>query len=239
MDDHPEYRRGQTIGRRGIERRWERELRGADGKENVAVDAKGRHLGKEMDELLIPESERRVDAMPGNNLVLSLDERLQDAADKAFPGRAGAVVVMEAKTGFVLAMLSRPSYDPNKMSLRITREELRKINEDPLKPMLFRVMNENYHPGSTFKMATSLAAAAATRWEITAGGATSRPATARSRSRRPCRSLATPSITRPATERGSTPSATWPTGSGTGSPPASTWAGRTAASSRTPRPSIP
>ncbi len=158
MDDHPEYRRGQTIGRRGLERRWERELRGADGKQNIAVDAKGRELDKDTQEALIPESERLVPATPGNNLVLSIDARLQAAADAAFPGRAGAVVVMEAKTGFVLAMVSRPSFDPNKMSGRISRAELAAINADPLKPMLFRVMNENYHPGSTFKPVTSLAA---------------------------------------------------------------------------------
>jgi penicillin-binding protein 2 len=64
---------------------------------------------------------------------------------------------MEAKTGFVLAMVSRPSFDANKMSGRISRSELAKLNEDPLKPMLNRVMNENYHPGSTFKVVTSLA----------------------------------------------------------------------------------
>jgi len=158
MDDHPEYRRGQTIGRRGLERRWEKELRGADGKQNIAVDAKGRELDKDTQEALIPENERLVPATPGNNLVLSLDARLQEAADTAFPGRAGAVVVMEAKTGFIRALVSRPSFDPNKMSMRISRAELAKLTSDPLKPMLNRVMTENYHPGSTFKVVTSLAA---------------------------------------------------------------------------------
>ena len=157
-EDDYSYRRGQSIGRGGLERRWERELRGKDGKENIAVDAKGRHLGKEIDELLIPEGERKIDATPGNNLVLSIDARLQEAADTAFPGRAGAVVVMEAKTGFIRALVSRPSFDPNKMSMRISRTELAKLTGDPLKPMLNRVMTENYHPGSTFKVVTSLAA---------------------------------------------------------------------------------
>jgi penicillin-binding protein 2 len=156
LDDHPEYRRGQTIGRRGLERRWERELRGADGKQNIAVDAKGRELDKDTQEALIPESERLVPATPGNNLILSVDEKLQRAADAAFLGRAGAVVAMEAKSGFILAMVSRPSFDSNKMSGRITRAELKAISEDPLKPMLNRVMNENYHPGSTFKMLMSV-----------------------------------------------------------------------------------
>lgn len=157
LDEHPEYRRGQTIGRRGIERRWERELRGNDGKQNIAVDAKGRELDKDTQEALIPESERLVPATPGKNLVLTIDERLQQAADQAFPGRAGAVVVMEAKTGYVLAMVSRPSFDANMMSGRISRAQLRELSEDPLKPMVNRAMNENYHPGSTFKVVTSLA----------------------------------------------------------------------------------
>ena len=157
MDDHAEYRRGQTIGRRGIERRWERELGGADGKQNIAVDAKGRELDKDTQEALISEADRLVPATPGNNLVLTIDERLQEAADAAFPGRAGAVVVLEVKTGFVLAMVSRPSFDPNMMSGRISRSQLKELSEDPLKPMLNRVMNENYHPGSTFKIVTSLA----------------------------------------------------------------------------------
>ena len=157
MDDHAEYRRGQTIGRRGIERRWERELGGADGKQNIAVDAKGRELDKDTQEALISEADRLVPATPGNNLVLTIDERLQEAADAAFPGRAGAVVVLEVKTGFVLAMVSRPSFDPNMMSGRISRAQLKELSEDPLKPMLNRVMNENYHPGSTFKIVTALA----------------------------------------------------------------------------------
>ena len=157
MEEHEEYRRGQTIGRRGIERRWERELRGADGKQNIAVDAKGRELDKDTQEALIPEGERLVAATPGNNLVLTIDERLQEAADAAFPGRAGAVVVLEVKTGYVLAMVSRPSFDANMMSGRISRTQLKELSEDPLKPMLNRVMNENYHPGSTFKVVTSLA----------------------------------------------------------------------------------
>jgi penicillin-binding protein 2 len=157
-DEHADYHRGQTIGRRGIERRWEQELRGKDGKEAFAVDAKGRRLEEAMNELLIPPEERLVPASSGNNLVLSLDTALQEAADKAFPGRAGGVIVMEAQTGFILAMISRPSFDPNQMSGRISRTEMARLFSDPLKPMINRVMNENYHPGSTFKVVTSLAA---------------------------------------------------------------------------------
>jgi penicillin-binding protein 2 len=154
----PDYRRGQTIGRSGLERRWEKELRGKDGKETIAVDAQGKKLDEALNQLLISEEERFVAPTPGNNLVLTLDQRVQELADKSFTGRAGAVVVMEAQTGFILAMVSRPSFDPNKMSLRISAAEYQELNEDPLKPLINRVMNENYHPGSTFKVVTSLAA---------------------------------------------------------------------------------
>ena len=158
VEAHEDYRRGQTVGRRGIERRWEAVLRGKEGKEAVAVDAKGHRLDEQMNEILIPPEERFVAPKPGDNLVLSLDARLQEESDKAFPGRAGGVLVMEAKTGFILAMVSRPSFDPNQMSGRISRPEMARLFSDPLKPMINRVMNENYHPGSTFKVVTSLAA---------------------------------------------------------------------------------
>src|SRR5947209_20362207 len=108
-----------------------------------------------MNEMLIPQEERFVPATPGNNLVLSLDARLQEAADKAFPGRAGAVVVLEAQTGFVLAMVSRPSFDPNKVSGRISRGGLKDLFDDLLKPMVNRVMDDNYDAGSAFKIRAS------------------------------------------------------------------------------------
>ena len=158
VESHDDYRRGQTIGRRGIERRWEAQLRGTEGREAIAVDAKGRRLDEQMNELLIPPEERFVAAKPGNNLVLSLDSRLQEQVEKAFTCQAGGVIAMEAQTGFILAMISRPSFDPNQMSGRISRAEMARLFSDPLKPMIDRVMNENYHPGSTFKPVVALAA---------------------------------------------------------------------------------
>ncbi len=157
IEKYPDYRRGQTIGRSGVERRYEKDLRGVDGKETIAVDAQGKKLAEEINQLLIPDDERYVAATPGNNLVLSLDQRVQDLADQSFPGRAGAVVVREAQTGFILAMVSRPSFDPNKMSMRISTAEYAALNDDTLKPLINRAMSENYHPGSTFKVVTSFA----------------------------------------------------------------------------------
>ncbi len=150
------YLLGDYVGRRGLERRFERELRGIDGKERVPVDAKGRRKDDADD--LIPEDQRLVASQPGKNLVLSLDWRLQEFAEKTFPATAGVVLAMDAKTGFLLALVDRPAPDPNKMSGRITSAELASIHSDPLQPELFRSIQQHYHPGSTFKALTSIAA---------------------------------------------------------------------------------
>ena len=150
------YLLGDYIGRRGLERRFERQLRGIDGKERVPVDAKGRR--KEDADDLIPEDQRVVPSVPGHNLVLSIDWRLQEFAEQAFPATAGVVLAMDAKTGFLLALVDRPAPDPNKMSGRITAAELAAIHSDPLQPELFRAIQQHYHPGSTFKALTSIAA---------------------------------------------------------------------------------
>src|SRR5512138_3122551 len=150
------YLLGDYVGRRGLERRFERELRGIDGKERVPVDAKGRRKDDADD--LIPEDQRLVPSHPGDNLVLSLDWRLQEFAEKTFPATAGVVLAMDAKTGFLLALVDRPAPDPNKMSGRITPAELAAIHSDPLQPELFRAIQQHYHPGSTFKAVTAIAA---------------------------------------------------------------------------------
>jgi penicillin-binding protein 2 len=150
------YLLGDYVGRRGLERRFERELRGVDGKERVPVDAKGRR--KDDADGLIPEDQRVVPSVPGKNLILSIDWRLQEFAEQVFPATAGVVIAMDARTGFLLALVDRPAPDPNKMSGRITSAELAAIHADPLKPELFRAIQQHYHPGSTFKALTSIAA---------------------------------------------------------------------------------
>ena len=150
------YMLGDYVGRRGLERKWENVLRGIEGKERVPVDAKGRR--KEEADSLIPEDQRVVPSVPGKNLVLSIDWRLQDFAEKTFPATAGVVVAMDLRTGFLLALVDRPAPDPNKMSGRISKAELDAIHNDPLQPELFRAIQQHYHPGSTFKALTSIAA---------------------------------------------------------------------------------
>jgi penicillin-binding protein 2 len=151
-----QYLSGDYVGRRGLERRFERHLRGVDGKERVPVDAKGRR--KEDANDLIPEDQRLVPSVPGHNLVLSIDWRLQEHAESIFPATAGVVIAMDAKTGFLLALVDRPAPDPNKMSGRISGQELAAIYKDPLQPELFRSIQQHYKPGSTFKALTSIAA---------------------------------------------------------------------------------
>jgi penicillin-binding protein 2 len=151
----PSYSLGDYVGRRGLEKRHERTLRGIDGVHFVPVDSKGRALDVAA---FSTEEKRFIPSQPGENLVLSIDWRLQEFAEKTFPATAGVVVAMDAKTGFLLALVDRPAPDPNKMSGRITSAELKAIYEDPLKPELFRAIQQHYHPGSTFKAVTSVAA---------------------------------------------------------------------------------
>ncbi len=127
--DRGAYYLGDYVGRRGLERRYEQDLRGIDGKERVPVDAKGRRKAEA--DSLIPEDQRVVPSVPGNNLVLSLDWRLQEFAEKLFPATAGVVLAMDARTGFLLALVDRPAPDPNKMSGRITGG---RAGRHPLRP---------------------------------------------------------------------------------------------------------
>lgn len=147
--ERPPYAMGDYTGRRGIERSFESTLRGSDGWVKRVVNARGEQ---------IRDSERdAVAPRPGNNVVLSIDARLQAEAERVFPGTAGAVVVLEAQTGFVLAVVSRPSFDPNEMTGRVSPLRLSQLSNDPLEPLNFRAAQEHYHPGSTFKVVTLLA----------------------------------------------------------------------------------
>ncbi len=155
--DRAPYALGDYIGRRGVERGFESVLRGRDGWRKEVVNARGEVMRDlELGNSMIDKS--AVTPLPGNNLILSIDARLQAEAERVFPGKAGAVVVMDPKTGFILAMLSRPSFDPNMLTGRVSSEQLAKLSRDPLQPMVFRTVAEHYHPGSTFKPITLLAA---------------------------------------------------------------------------------
>ncbi len=149
------YALGDYIGRRGLERYFESTLRGKDGVRKEVVNARGRVI-EEFNEKLGEDSV--VPSTPGNNLVLSVDMRLQEEAERAFPGSAGALVVVDVKTGFIRAVVSRPGFDPNLLTGRITPSQMAALSRDPLQPMINRVSANHFSPGSTFKLITALAA---------------------------------------------------------------------------------
>ena len=149
------YFLGDARGRRGVEREFESALRGSDGLRKEVVDARGKVV---LDEATGQVMSNDVSApVPGNNLVLSIDARLQAEAENVFPGKAGALIALDPQTGFIRAIVSRPAFDSNLLSRGVTGEQMAAFAADPLQPMVFRAAAEHYHPGSTFKPITLLA----------------------------------------------------------------------------------
>ena len=148
--DAPEYANempGSVIGKFGLERRYNDSLRGIDGQRQVKVD----NLGREREVLESKE------ATPGKSLRTTLDLDLQVVAELAMEGRQGAVIALDPRTGEILAMVSRPTFDPNKFAVRIKNSDWREINADPGKPLLNRAIQAQLAPGSTFKPIMALA----------------------------------------------------------------------------------
>lgn len=154
------YRPGDKIGRYGVERRWEFYLRGIPGMESFVVNARGQRKDENIqNKLLGPLSKRLEEARPGYHLVLTIDADVQKSAERALRWHdSGAAVVLEAKTGRVLAMASKPSFDPNMLSGRLTQEQARALYDNPYNPMLDKVLQGSYFPGSTYKVIPAIAA---------------------------------------------------------------------------------
>ncbi len=143
------YRQGEIVGQTGLEAALEPYLRGSAGGRNVIVDAAGREVQR-LDE---------VDPVPGGDVTLTLDLDLQRTASEAFrsqpPGesdRLGALVALDPRTGDVLAMVSRPSFDPNAFAGGVPAQTWRALTSDPHKPLQDRVVSGQYPPGSTYKV---------------------------------------------------------------------------------------
>ena len=156
------YESGDRIGATGIERAFESTLRGQRGWEKRVVDARGRYrTGPEAERII--DAPARQDPMPGRDLRVTLDVELQQAVEKAMRAQlSGAVVVVEVRTGRLLASYSKPDFDPNDLSggggkARI-RETFSKLYKDPLHPMLDKAMSGAFQPGSTFKPFSALGA---------------------------------------------------------------------------------
>jgi penicillin-binding protein 2 len=147
-DEEGNYRGTQYIGKLGVEQRYERELHGITGVQEVETSAGGKAV-------------RRLasrPATPGQNVVLSLDIKLQKMVEDLFGDRRGALVAMDPRTGEVLAFVSKPTFDPNLFVDGIDSESWKALSESIDKPLLNRAMRGTYPPGSTYKPFMALAA---------------------------------------------------------------------------------
>ncbi|HTO71553.1 MAG TPA: penicillin-binding protein 2 [Myxococcota bacterium] len=142
------YRRGDIIGVGGIEKLLDPDLRGRPGGRNLLVDAHGREL----------QMLSSVDPEPGRNVVLTIDHRLQEAAEAALDkeDKSGAVVALDPRNGEVLALVSRPAFDPNEFAVGIDPEAWRELTTDPERPLMNRALQGQYPPGSTYKVVTAI-----------------------------------------------------------------------------------
>src|SRR6202163_1604589 len=141
------YNPGDVVGKSGVELQYNQVLMGKNGSRQVLVNSKGKEVG-ELDEK---------PAVPGHNLKLTLDIDLQIAAEEAMGDKNGAMIAMDPRTGEILAMVSRPTFDPNDFAVRISRGEWNKLVTDPDKPLLNKAIQAQLAPGSTFKILMSVA----------------------------------------------------------------------------------
>lgn len=159
------YNVNSIVGKSGVELSFEKYLKGEDGENKVETDLQGNTSTKTTTKK----------AVAGNTLTLTIDYRLQKAAEESLKNTisrlndgtlvgktiadadAGAVVVLDVKTGEVLAMASYPDYDINSLVRGLSSEEWNKLNNDPLKPMYNRTISGRYSPGSTYKMLVGIA----------------------------------------------------------------------------------
>ena len=148
MDDY--YLPGDYIGKLGVERFYEKQLRGEKGVQVLLRDAHGRIQGSYRNGAMDKKP------VPGKNLTLAIDKDLQALAERLLEGKIGSVVAIEPKTGEVLCMASSPSYDPRMMVGRQRSKSHKELGQDPWKPLLNRSIMGQYPPGSTFKTTQGL-----------------------------------------------------------------------------------
>ncbi len=154
--DGPKYAEGDSIGKFGLEQRMEPVLRGVDGEDIKEVDALGRaRLEQNKGRVLAEEANKA--AIPGKNLVLTIDQDLQTAANEAFGEKIGSVVAIDPNNGQILAMLSRPSFDPTQFSRGIPTALWNKLLNNENHPLRDKTIQDHYPPGSTFKLLTAIA----------------------------------------------------------------------------------
>ncbi|PLX77770.1 MAG: penicillin-binding protein 2 [Desulfuromonas sp.] len=142
------YRAGDVIGKTALERMFETYLRGGEGQKRIEVNVRGREIRQ-----LTTRAPQ-----PGDRLHLTIDASVQQVAEQALGDQAGAVVALDIKNGEILALVSRPSFDPSWFARGISSDQWRTLLDDPRNPMTNRAIRGQYPPGSTFKMVVALAA---------------------------------------------------------------------------------
>jgi penicillin-binding protein 2 len=150
MEEDNYYQRGDYIGKTGVERSYEKQLRGEKGIQILLRDAKGRIQGHYMN------GKMDTRPVPGKNLTLSIDIELQQLGERLMEGKLGSIVAIEPSTGEVLCMVSAPSYDPRVMVGRQRGKSQKEMQEDNKVPLLNRAIMGLYPPGSTFKTSQGL-----------------------------------------------------------------------------------
>ena len=140
------YRNSDLIGKKGVERSYDKEMKGQDGKENVEVDAKGNVI-RQME---------TTESVAGKNVYLSLDLELQKYMTDAFTGKSGVFIAMEAKTGKIIAFVSNPEISLNLLSSRIPDNQWNELVNSKAKPLVNKGIAGLYPPGSTFKVITGM-----------------------------------------------------------------------------------
>ncbi len=141
------YNPGDIVGMSGVEQYYNDILMGKNGSRQVLVNSRGKEVGTLSD----------VQAVPGKQLKLTIDLDLQIAAEEALEGKPGAIIAMDPRNGEILAMVSRPAFDPNEFAVRISRDEWNRLVTDPGKPLLNKAIQAQLAPGSVFKIIMSIA----------------------------------------------------------------------------------
>ncbi len=148
MEKNPDrYRPGDIVGKAGLEKEYNDQIVGTDGMRRVVVNSVGKVM-RTLDNL---------EAIPGKPIQLTIDEDLQQIAEADMVDKVGAVVAMDARTGEILAMVSRPTFDPNDFAVRIPSQEWASLNSDPATPLLNRAIQAQLAPGSVFKIVVATA----------------------------------------------------------------------------------
>ncbi len=145
---YPEYKPGDFVGKFGIEREFEKYIKGKRGGRQVEVNAAGQ----------VVRVLENINSEPGNNIYLTIDQRLQSKAEELLKDKAGAVVAMEPSSGQILAMASSPAFDPNEFVCGLTHDEWKDLISQPARPMGNKAVKGEYPPASTYKIVTAIAA---------------------------------------------------------------------------------